>query len=759
MSRKLGVLVAIAIVAVTLFALSAFATDAQMYFSSDKNGQNRVTNIQEGNSVWIVIIDNDENTDCDVRDKVWTDVKIMDPKTGAYIVWKSYVDDTGSPTGVLYNSSSYVPYKGHYPGTPGSYKFDYLEETGADTGVFVSSRAFQIGTRQDYDVATQHAHMVSRIGTDAALPGVPQDFQWGNYIYLDDPNVADTLGFADDRVRVNVGPAFEHEHYVGVGDIPDLPSTWGAEFSEMDYLIGRFENMDTLIGMYQDPNDATDVAVGMMKIIDTEATIAWDQEIYKDANGSASITVIDPDENLNCNEVEWVPVFILVNPGSWNLDSQNNVFVNSFCALLQDGGFDERGTYFTTGGPSPIRWYNIYEERYIDYPVVADGNVVAFDTDDPDPERPGLTKVTFYAQETGVNTGVFQLNINQILLDLGFNDLYVRDVLVAYYLDPNDADDFKLATAYIEERQHSITSFTDENRADKDLYWLGRDPVYVQVIDANANVDPCCPEQVVVHICDPHGEDDSEWLILDETSSNSPVFFTFAGTQLWPVWDALGVGISGTNGGFQLQVDNWKIEAFNEDDIYARYNDVYYVVNQTVQPAAFGNQDGLAYLGDSNPDTAFPPTISRIRVANDVSFDLMSIADTQVYDGSTTNMWFLDRQGNRVSGYVNSDCVFIEVVDNDQDEDQYRRERIDGYWSGVKQNKPFGPSARNTWNCGPVGTRDHEFNNLLGHTSIFNENCAPKLYVLNPRSGYWASLDLLETGSSTGDFVSVTCID
>ncbi|MBE0634779.1 hypothetical protein IH601_02110, partial [Candidatus Bipolaricaulota bacterium] len=46
MNRKLGVLVVIATAVVTLFTVSAFATDAQMYFSSDKNGQNRVTNIQ-----------------------------------------------------------------------------------------------------------------------------------------------------------------------------------------------------------------------------------------------------------------------------------------------------------------------------------------------------------------------------------------------------------------------------------------------------------------------------------------------------------------------------------------------------------------------------------------------------------------------------------------------------------------------------------------------------------------------------------------
>ena len=70
MNMRFGVLVVIAIAALATFTLSAFATDAQMYFSSDKNGQNRVTNVQEGDEVWIVVIDNDENTDCDVRDKI-----------------------------------------------------------------------------------------------------------------------------------------------------------------------------------------------------------------------------------------------------------------------------------------------------------------------------------------------------------------------------------------------------------------------------------------------------------------------------------------------------------------------------------------------------------------------------------------------------------------------------------------------------------------------------------------------------------------
>jgi len=33
-----------------------------------------------------------------------------------------------------------------------------------------------------------------------------------------------------------------------------------------------------------------------------------------------------------------------------------------------------------------------------------------------------------------------------------------------------------------------------------------------------------------------------------------------------------------------------------------------------------------------------------------------------------------------------------------------------------------------------------------------------ELYVLNPRNGRWAAVDLLETGVATGDFVSVICI-
>jgi hypothetical protein len=776
LKKRLGVLSVVTVLVMALFALSTVASNAEMYFATDKNGQNRVTNVQEGTEVWIVIHDTDENIDCDVRDKFWTDIKIMDPKTGAYIVWVSYsVDELGAvplgdTIGYAYDHVNYIPYKGHLPGrSAGSLNYDYMEETGADTGLFISKRSFTIGTRADFSLPEENTHVVDNSFRAVPLLDFPWDFQGGNYEYSAVPGSEGVRGAFGD----NSNGAF-----IEASDVPGdyfsraafLPNpARDTATTEGQYLLGRFENMDTLVGLYQDQNDETDVATAMLKIIDTEATITWDQEIYKDANGSATIVVTDADENVNCNAVEFVPVWIIVNPGSWNPvdETQGWPSPNSFCTLKAVGGVNP-----VTGDVliEPIRWYNIYYSGlvglypnnvqptsdgayYMHYPVPADLNVTSFDMTD----ETGFARVMFYAQETGVNTGVFQLNLNSILDDLGFNSLRVRDVLSAYYLDPNDEDDFKFDVAYIEEKMHSITSFTDATRQEKKLFWIGRDPVYVQVIDANANVDPCCPEQVVVEICDPHMEDDWEWLVLDETTSNSPVFFSNSGTELDPVWDAMGVGIDSANtGGYQLEIDNWKLEVFNEDDLMVRYNDVYYVVNEAVQTRSdipwLGDLSGL---GDGHWDV---PQIDRIRVANDVSFDLMSIGDTQVYNGQTVTMYFLDRQGNRVSGYVNSDCVFIEVVDADQNEDTLRREKIDAFWDGG-QNLPFGPWAERIFTCNIDPRVYHPFNALLGDTNIFNNGEFAKIYVLNPRSGFWAPMDLMETGVGTGDFVSVICVD
>ena len=763
-----------AVVMLAVAAMAGFAvwaSDAEMYFSSDKNGENRVTKIQEGDSVWLVVIDGDEDIDCDVRDKVWTDVKVMDTKTGAHIVWKSYIDQNGVDTDgdgagdlVFHGDATYTPHMGHWPGvSAGWLGADYLEETSASTGVFVSSRPFHIGSRVNFSGPPQQgSHIVGPYDGAIGGPVEPTDFEWGGYLYAD----GDGDDNGDDRIWVDRAQNFVISTNPGFevpGDDAYLPPGVATPQGE-EYMLGRFENMDTLIGLYVDQNDPGDVALALGKIIDTESTIEWNREVYKDANEAATITVVDYDENLSCEHVEYVPIFILVNPGSWN--PQTVTSATDFCMLKRYGGvadIDGRVPDPTI----PLVWYSMYDSGlfidlqadgsnqpneqgtfYIDYPTAAEGNVTSFDTR----TTSGVTRVMFYAEETRADSGIFQLNINQILRDLGFNSLNVRDVLVAYYVDSNDQDDFSLATAYIEEKNHSQLRFTDYARKDTEEFWIGRSPVYIEVTDVNANTDSCCPEKVVVHVCDPHEVDDAEWLVLDELSSNSPIFFTNMGMRLVSVWDAMGIGEPDAQGGYSLKLDNWEMEVFNEDSVYARYNDVVYA------------EADIAMIGDLDTATAFPPRIESVRVANDISFSVFEVADTQVYDGDTTSMYFLDRQGNQVTGYANSDCVFVQVFDPDQDEDQLRRERIAAFWdgnAGQGQNVPLGPinDAANHADCGYNDAVTHMVNTLLGDTNIFDNGTWGKLYVLNPRNGRWAPFDLLETGMDTGEFVSVTCID
>jgi len=777
-----------ALLLASLWAVAVAGTQAELYFSADKNGQTRVTKIQEGAQLWIVVNDPDEDIDCDVRDKIWTEIKVIDAKTGAHIVWKSYIDRGGADSdgdGVgeaEFGDADYVPHKGHWPGpSAGWLGADYLEETARNTGTFVSTRPFQIGTR----VAFSHdgrdqAHIVGPVDGRGDGPVVPRDFVWGGYLYADNGDPGDE---GDDRVWVsaqttptppaldNAVPRFMDARVWFVpGGSAYLPN--GNPLADPDdYMLGRFENMDTLTGLYVDQNDPGDVALAQAKIIDTEATVAWSREIYPDGNEAASVFITDPDENLNSDRVERVPVFVLVNPGSWNWVGEPTS-ATDFWALNRWGGVVNTPVAPAAATPAeqPLLWCNVYNSGlttadvdlradgsrqpnvdgtyYIQYPRDEHGLAVSFDTD----SESGVTRVMFYAVETSADSGVFELRINSILHDLGFASLKVRDVLVAYYIDPNDQDDFKLATAYIGEKAHSVLRFTDSARQTETVFWLGRDPVYVEVVDANANVEACCPEKVVVQVCDPHEVDDTEWLILDELSSNSPVFFTNFGMRLASVWNALGVGDPGLDGGYSLQLDNWDLEAFNEDSIYARYNDVIYA------------EDALDGIGDQDTLTAFPPNIVSARVANDVSFAVFEVADTQVFDGDTTSMRFLDRQGNVVAGYVNSDCIFVQVIDPDQDEDRQRRERVAGTWDGTAgagQHIPMGPMDfdANHAECGYLDEETHIVNQLLGDTNIFADGTWAKVYVLNPRNGRWAAIDLFETGADTGEFVSVTCVD
>ncbi|MEI6171901.1 MAG: hypothetical protein WCQ45_05450, partial [bacterium] len=255
MKKRLGVLSVVTLLVTAIFALSAVASNAEMWFSKDKSGVSRVTSIQEGTEIWIVVLDMDQNLSCDLLDKMSPDLKIMDPKTGAYIVWDAW--------------DGVEPITDH----------DYLEETGANTGLFVSHRSFQVGTRENYSLGA--AGQVYDKFTHVVDTSTVDDFQWGGYLYGADYTAdAGDLGYITKNVLANVGEegvfgaalAWTAGHEtLGTGVMPHESGTKGS------YMIGRFENMDTIIGMYEDPSerDSTDIAICMAKIVDTVSAIAW----------------------------------------------------------------------------------------------------------------------------------------------------------------------------------------------------------------------------------------------------------------------------------------------------------------------------------------------------------------------------------------------------------------------------------------------------------------------------------------------------
>jgi hypothetical protein len=825
---------AIAFLLVALVTLVALASDAEFFFATDKDGTNKVTSIKEGQEIYIVISDADNDWDCDIRDKIWVDLKVFDPKTGAYMVWSSWGPD---------GDAAYLGYVGRDGDLD---KGNWLEETEKDSGIFVSNKSFLVGTRENFSSARTNTHIVGPYTGAVGAVVTPLDFQWGHYEYLD-PSftvasstnlMADVRGWFEPRatsaawnfVAGLMNPANE-------AVLPSDRTTVATDKSH--YLLGRFENMDTLVGLYQDYNDAKDVALGLLKIEDSEVTtpggakLYWDADkpynTYKDPRGAAKITVEDPDENLDCSRIEYVPVFVLINPGSWNAQTLSRV--TNFCQLLTSGGVKPVGDGVAStlnAGPildEPIRWYNIYDSGldydvsppgtqdftwgipggvkninnaqdkahgtyFIQYPTSYAENVTSFETTDPD----GFVRVMFWAQETSVNSGIFTVRLNNLLTDLGFVGLDVGDVLVAYYLDPNDFDELRIATAYIEENLTSNVMFTDSAyTAEKNLFYLGRDNIYIQVYDETANEESCCPEKVLVHVCDPHNEDDAEWLVLWERGPSSPIFTSQSGYALLPVWDALGIGLSESAGGYQLQLDNWKLEAFNEDSIYVRYNDNRYV------------QSEYSDVGDVNIKTAFPPRIELARQDNDVAFDMMEVYDYQVFDGlsKTAKLDFVDASGTIVDKFLQSETVYIQVTDLDQNEDNGLRERISGWWDGPTpsdhelyplqgQNIPFGPVSVNEYNCGFPHESGHPINLLLGDTNVNGRDMTnlgtgfdlrgwgrdlplvqtgsqtyvpihpeswAKIYVLNPRTGRWTAVDLFETAPSSGIFRSPDCIE
>jgi len=116
----------IAILIMAFFAMSARASaNSEVWLSKDSTGYPKATEIQEGDTVWVVVKDTSRG-DIDQLDRIYTQILLYDVKTGAYLDWDNNDDP---PLG------------------------NFLLETAPNSGLFISNEAFKIGGRRGGDVS------------------------------------------------------------------------------------------------------------------------------------------------------------------------------------------------------------------------------------------------------------------------------------------------------------------------------------------------------------------------------------------------------------------------------------------------------------------------------------------------------------------------------------------------------------------------------------------------------------------------------
>jgi hypothetical protein len=748
----------------------AQAVDEFKVYLGDAQGKPFTGPVQEGTTVYVVV--QGTGRYCGM-DKFPADILIFDFKTGAYII---VMDDPTTPD-----------FEGAW----------FRELGGAGTGLFF----WVAGENSTTKVGVQLGSRLTFGGLGNVITGYLSSFlgsgEWLAFTHWTGLILAAPQGYATtpwlpfwnegdyEYLDANIG------HGGGSGDAW-LPQDREVERTNLlprieDTLLtlGRLENNDTVIVMVRDLSDPSRRAIdqGQIKIKDTVSDLEVTPAVIDYGCGQCpniKISVKDADENLNPGEIDYVPVFVIINPGSWNVTQTPEMNpVNNFCSLIRWGGYlytentgfipawdlnkddnpdvhDPTSRSYQLG--APIRWYNIYVDRWIDYspalnlPGTQQGWFDPKWVDGWDADGDGLDEDSYFVRavlfvpETGPATGEFELTVGNLedLQQLLWGTPAARNyklprgtTISFYYIDPNDFDDMDLAVMRVglEEKNYSRTMITNEFGTIVDTLKLGWDGLYIRVIDQDANVEACCCDQIVVHICDPHNEDDSEYVILDEVSANSGIFASLAAVPLLPVWDAVA--------GYQLVFDDWKIESFNEDTVFVQYNSVDY------------NPEDLNYLGDGNPnDGYFPPRIyfedgravGRYQFW-DVSFAKVKVFDTQVFDGTTHKMYFVDCAGNKIlqDRLPMSANVGIQVEDPDQNEEPRLRELISWKWDEQVGSDPLlrGVLA-----------------DFLGLTtsSISNKGIPMKIFVVNASSGEWEPLTLRETQPGSGIFRSTTCV-
>ena len=400
------------ILAFLLPGVPGSSSSARMYFASDSLGEQPLQEVREGERFWIVVVDADENIDCDARDKTWADVQASCGL--ARLSWVSYGPNGKDANGRGFTDALYEAYRGHFPGKEGSYAYDYLEETGNDTSTFVSRRSFQLGARESFDVP--------RVGVHVLCNHLAPGGNWLDDFYLDKSM-----------------PVFPEASILGASGGSVVPPMAG----------------DRLVGKYKDPTlGEQDVASASIPVIRTGARMQWDRPEY-DAHDAATLTICDEDENLDSGVVEYVPVFILVSHLEWVYDRDctccrrlseqpDAMYVDWMCTLKRTGGVDGLTATFAVPAVASITVRNVYHSERNAFGIrgAEDGRYYFPYPSDYGTASPlGVAAVSFYAEETGPDTGVFVLWLNNVVPDLGFDRVRPRDALWAHYMDPTDGSE------------------------------------------------------------------------------------------------------------------------------------------------------------------------------------------------------------------------------------------------------------------------------------------------------------------------------
>lgn len=214
------------------------------------------------------------------------------------------------------------------------------------------------------------------------------------------------------------------------------------------------------------------------------------------------VTVIDPDENRDSDEVE------LIGAGdAWYVED-------------------------SLGNRLPVISINVP------------------DTMDMETSDPGMGSVPLILQETGANTGVFRSqfglrvvqNVHQadvhrlsskagpFVKNDGLISVHDQDELYVRYHDPSDATDSVIDLAVIRDTR-AVINITDRSGTPVELWNVGND-IFVQLQDADENIDPVTIDTVPNITLRNERTLETETLLLVETGPDTGVFMNVDGITL-----------------------------------------------------------------------------------------------------------------------------------------------------------------------------------------------------------------------------------